>query len=154
MDASLASLVRDFLRASARGMDADAAASLEVASQCVSTAFGLDDNSASSSGPSLPELVDAGRKALGVAAAPAETTGKTSVDIKDPVEETPLFQKFLKNVESKGFFKGVEKGTEQYDARYQKVLAKFKARLQKSAPPRESEEDKEASALALKDKGN
>ena len=52
-----------------------------------------------------------------------------NIQLRDPVEDTPVFLKFLENVSKKGYFNNTEEGSDEYNKRYQKVLAKFKSRM-------------------------
>ena len=45
------------------------------------------------------------------------------------VASDPLFVSFLEAVKAKGFFDGVEEGTEEWDGRWSKVLEKFKGKV-------------------------
>ena len=44
------------------------------------------------------------------------------------MEESPAFQKFLNKVKSKGFFDGMQEGSDAFQKRYGKIVAKFRAR--------------------------
>ena len=67
-------------------------------------------------------------------------------DAKDPVEDSPVFLKFLENVTKKGYFNDAKEGSEEYSRRYQKVLAKFKSRMDaKKAPSASSNDGKKSS---------
>ena len=72
-------------------------------------------------------------------------------DAKDPVEDSPVFLKFLENVTKKGYFNDAKEGSDEYNRRYQKVLAKFKSRMDaKKAPSSGSNDGKASSGDGLK----
>ena len=60
---------------------------------------------------------------------PWASNSETEKGAKDPVEDSPVFLKFLENVTKKGYFNDAKEGSEEYSRRYQKVLAKFKSRM-------------------------
>lgn len=79
---------------------------------------------------------------------PWASNSDTGKDAKDPVEDSPVFLKFLENVTKKGYFSDAKEGSEEYSRRYQKVLAKFKSRMDaKKAPSSASNDGKKSSGL-------
>jgi len=70
------------------------------------------DAAAKDQGVALEEVFRAGCKQLGLAA-------------PDALESLPKFQRFKELVESKGFFEGLEPGSDEYQEKYEKLKAKF-----------------------------
>lgn len=68
---------------------------------------------------------------------------------KEAFEQSETFKKFLKTVEDKGVFKNLEPGSDAYNARYKKVVEKYKSRFGDSTVKREVEQADE-----MKAKGN
>ena len=77
---------------------------------------------------SFPSIFEAGVQALGA---------KSAAQQLAELEASEAFGQFVKVVSSKGYFKGVEKGSTEYDERMSKLVAKFKARTQAASggPP-------------------
>ena len=76
---------------------------------------------------SLLQVFEKGLEALNIS---LQTGSAENPWAKDPVEDSPVFLKFLENVSKKGYFGNAEPGSEEYNKRYQKVLAKFKSRME------------------------
>lgn len=72
----------------------------------------------------LATIFAAGARTLG-----AKSAAQNSAELKS----NDAFQQFIKVVSSKGYFKGVEEGTPEYDERMSKLVAKFKARTEASS---------------------
>jgi hypothetical protein len=60
--------------------------------------------------------------------------------------DDPVFQKFLAMATDKGFFKGAEKGTPAYDAKYASIVQKYKERTAAAAAAAASASGSAASA--------
>jgi small glutamine-rich tetratricopeptide repeat-containing protein alpha len=99
-------------------------------------------------GKTLLDVFQKGLEAFGVSEVANPWAETKPVDM---VESSPVFQKFLASVQKKGYFKDCEEGSEEYDSRYQKVLNKFKKRLETQ---KEDDSKKVGEADALKDEGN
>lgn len=56
----------------------------------------------------------------------AKSAAQTSAEL----QSNDAFKQFIKTVSSKGYFKGVEEGTLEYDERMSKLVAKFKERTE------------------------
>lgn len=69
----------------------------------------------------LPSIFRAGCAALGA---------KSAAQQLAEVQSTEAFGQFVKVVSAKGYFKGVEEGSEGYDERMAKLVAKFRARTE------------------------
>lgn len=88
----------------------------------------------------LPEIFDAGVQALGV---------KSAAQQLAELESSEAFEQFVKVVSAKGYFKGVEEGSAEYDERMSKLVAKFKARTEAaSAGPKTEQANKTPTATA------
>ena len=95
------------------------------------------------------------KAAAATADANADTTG---VDL----EQLPVFKEFIDKIEKSGYFKNVEEGSDEYKKRYDKALAKFRTKYEKqqlskqekNAAPSQSTAEKEAEAVAFKNRGN
>lgn len=69
----------------------------------------------------LPSVFRAGCAALGA---------KSAAQQLSELQSSEAFGQFVKVVSGKGYFKGVEEGSEGYDERMSKLVAKFKARTE------------------------
>jgi len=131
----------------------DADESLLIASQCLSEHFAMDTSNEehqalyNSSGKSLLEIFAAGEKALASAATTAPTDASTASVVSTPVavstpteapeadsspdehpiEQTEMFQNFMKIAGPK-LFDGLEPGTPEYQRRFTKARDKFMKR--------------------------
>lgn len=79
----------------------------------------------------LTNIFEAGVSALGA---------KSYTQELADAEATEGFAQFVKVVTSKGYFKGVEEGSPEYDERMSKLIAKFKARTAAASPGTTGEE--------------
>lgn len=69
----------------------------------------------------LATVFSAGAQSLG-----AKSASQTLAELKS----NDAFSQFVKVVSAKGYFKGVEEGTPEYDERMSKLVTKFKARTE------------------------
>lgn len=69
----------------------------------------------------LASVFSAGAQTLG-----AKSSSQTLAELKS----NDAFAQFVKVVSAKGYFKGVEEGTPEYDERMSKLVTKFKARTE------------------------
>lgn len=76
----------------------------------------------------LPSIFNAGAMSLG-----AKSAAQQLADL----QSSEAFVQFVKVVSAKGYFKGVEEGSTEYDERMSKLVAKFKARTEAASggPP-------------------
>lgn len=109
----------------------DSRDALDTAISSLGEAFGLDAQDPGQARQfslkphqPLPAVFEAGCKTLG-----AKSVAQQVVE----AESTDGFSQFVKVVSSKGYFKGVEEGSEEYVERMSKLIAKFKARTEASS---------------------
>jgi small glutamine-rich tetratricopeptide repeat-containing protein alpha len=108
------------------GADAD---DVETIRDTLHATFKLDQGSnVLPAGTSLVDVFEKGLESLGVSVA-GSNPWADSKPAADPLEDDPVFKKFLQNVTKKGYFKGCEEGTDAYRERFNKVLGKFKSRM-------------------------
>merc|ERR1711907_74748 len=142
--------------------DEDMSESLEVAAQCLPEGFGIDfENPELSAKHKLPasllEIFQAGLTALN------QNQGASSHH--ERLQNDPKYVKFIGTLSDAGFFKGVEEGTPDYEARLTKAHDTYVAKYGNTpvsqaataaAPtiPELSTAEKEAKAAGLKEQGN
>jgi len=113
-DLCVAKAVICWLNNIAARSEAEAAESLLAASQCVQSAFGIEDGATSD--------VDLERVVCGCE------------EKKPKVEQDEQFMEFVKILSNKGFFAGVEEGSDEYNKRMQLARGNFdKMRASKAA---------------------
>ncbi len=133
------------------GLPADTSLDEVFAKGCAACGVSLpaNDGAASSSASSS------------ASANPWASKGPTAAE----VESLPAFRTFLEKIEKSGYFGNTPKGTEDYDVRYAKALAKFTDKYAKKAAKKAAAEaattkpsttgpEAEAAALELKNQGN
>jgi len=125
-DICVAKAVVSWLNSVAARSDADAAESLFAASQCVQSAFGVEEGSCD---------IDLERAVCGCTAAK---------DAKPAEQDDEQFLGFVKILRDKGFFAGVEEGSDDYSKRMKLARDNFdKMRAAKNAPkPEQPTEEK------------
>lgn len=92
----------------------------------LSEAFGLpsDVKQTSYAPVALAEIFRAGVEKLGL---------QTEAERVEKLKANPLFTALLQNLTSRGFFKGVEEGSPEYEERFAKVVAQYEQRKKKGA---------------------
>jgi len=125
-DICVAKAVVSWLNAVAARSDAEAADSLFAASQCVQSAFGIDDSACD---------IDLECAVCGVKEEKSTAVCACGDDKQ--------FMDFVKILRDKGFFAGVEEGSDEYNKRMALAKENFdKMRAVKNAPPPSTEEAK------------
>lgn len=103
--------------------DEDRSESLEVASQCLPEGFGIDtENQELMAKYKLPcsllEIFEAG----------LASCKQRTISHQDRLQNDPKYSKFIATLTTAGFFKGIEEGTPEYDARLVKAQDTYVAK--------------------------
>lgn len=136
--------------------------SVQVGIQCLAESFNLNAellSKLSITSHSLLDIFRAGMQALEIKMPDDSSSSCTisSVEITDPVikEHPEMWQKWLNKLSGKGYFKGTEKGTPEYEVRVVKALGKFKEKFaSKDEFSVLTTEERELEAEVFKMKGN
>jgi len=123
------------LKATPGLVEEEAAESLDVATQCISSVFGLDITDVehqkrySFKPKSFAEII-----AQGLAASQKTETTQKASGLDHDLEAK--FQQYIQLAAQKGYFNGVNPGTPEYEQRYAKAKAKF---VESQAKPKQPE---------------
>ncbi|PRP79978.1 glycoside hydrolase family 55 protein [Planoprotostelium fungivorum] len=123
-----------FLKSS--GLNEDSVESLDVATQCLSSAFSIDLSDAAararlSLGPSqnFPSLLAFGASSKEKLAEALEALKKKQTELQTKIGDSSdietKFTHYLQAIKTKGFFSGVTPGTPEYETRFLRAREKF-----------------------------
>lgn len=133
----------EYLQDLKKELDEDTAESVDVACQCINSAFGIDlQNEEQKQKYSIkPQTVPivfgtglAGKEKITFA---LEELHKQKKTIEDDLESK--FMQYVQSIRKKGFFNGVTPGSNEYEQRYARARQKFISSLKPQESPKEEQ---------------